>query len=205
MAGPKRKKRPSTGELAERRAAIIQETREAIIKYGQEGGTKLVMEKYPDISRSTWHRYLRELGATPLDRAADAARKAARNLPASPPPEYIAKHPGEARRNMDFLGRLEHLYSDAEMLRAYSMTKGADGADKIKIPTFFAQSIKLRSELLDNALKAMAQVWDLQRMQGFYELIMKEIGDADPETQKRILVRLQELNARVGMTMDTMA
>jgi hypothetical protein len=189
-------------EALSNKAEVLQELREAIHKYGQEAGPKLVREKYPEISKPTWYRYLNQVAASPMEVAASKARGAARHLPAAPAPEYIAAKPVEARQNIDMLSRLESLYADAELLRAYSMTRDVDGNEKIKIPTFFSQSIKLRADLLDNALRAMAQVWDLQRMQKLHDLIIEEVGKADPETQKRITAALKDLDARVGITME---
>lgn len=186
----------------ERKREVMAQLRQAIQRYGEEAGIQMVREAYPDIHKSTWHRYRKELLATPMDVALKEARRVAKSLPTAPPPQYIEKKPGEAKKNMDFLGRLESLYADAEMLRGYSVITDNNGKEKIRVPTFFAQSVKLRSDLLESALKALAQVWDLQRMQGLYDLILEEIGNADPETQRRITERLQELNDRAGLTME---
>lgn len=185
----------------EKRDEVFQALREAIGKYGLEAGPKLVREAYPDVPNGTWYRWLREISASPKEVAVQKARKAARNLPAAPPPEYIAEKPAEARRNIDFMSRLENLYSDAEMLREFSVTKTEDG-EKIRVPLFFEKSIRLRADLLDSALQALAQVWDLQRMQRLHDLILQEIGKADPETQKRITAALKELDDKVGITME---
>lgn len=192
MAGTKNPKRDE----------VFQALREAIAKYGLEAGPVLVREKYPDVANGTWYRWLKEVSASPMEVAAAKARGAARNLPAAPPPEYVAERPVEARKNIDMLSRLEALYADAEMLRAYSVIQDENGREKIRVPTFFAQSIKLRADLLDNALRALAQVWDLQRMQRLHDLIMEEIGKADPETQQRITAALKELDEKIGITME---
>lgn len=189
----------SSNKEVDQREDVILAIKAAIHKYGIEAGPKIAREQYPDVPRSTWYRYLKAAQASPIDVAVAQAKKASKHLPAAPSPAYIAEKPVEARKNIDMMSRLESLYADAEMLRAYAMTP--DG-ERIRVPTFFAQSIKLRADLLETALKAVQEVWDLQRMQRFYDTILDEIGNVDPELQRRIVERLQELNEKMGLTME---
>jgi len=186
----------------DKKPEVLQELREAIKKYGAEAGPTLVRERHPDIAKPTWYRWLREVAASPMDVAAAKARGAANHLPASPSPSYIAERPVEARKNIDIMARWQELYSDAEMMRAAAVTTDADGNEKVKIPMFFAQSVKLRLDLLNGALNAMSQMWDMQRIQKLHDLVLEEIGKADPETQKRITAALKDLDDRIGITME---
>ena len=201
---PKKSKKSQASKDAEtRKTDIMLEVKFAIEKYGVEAGPKLIREKYPDVSKPTWYRWLREVRAHPLDAAIDKARKLAeKRLPAVPSPQYLAEKPHESRKNIDMLTRLEALYADAELLRAHAVMTDKNGNDIVRNPMFFSQSIRLRSDLLDNALRALAQVWDLSRMQRLHDLILTEIGKADPDTQRRITAALKELDDRVGITMD---
>jgi hypothetical protein len=72
----------------------------------------------------------------------------------------------------------------------------------INNPAAFDKSIVRRAGLLETAIKAVQEVWDLRQMQNFYEIVIEEIGRESPETQRRIMVRLAELNSRQGMTMS---
>lgn len=185
----------------EQQDQIMAELREAIAKYGPEAGPKLVRERYPDsvVSKPTWYRWLRKLNASPLDvavlSAKQAAKKAGKSLPVAPPPQYMIDRPTEARGNVKFMTRLEHLYQDAELLRAWSMTE--DG-QKIRVPAFFAQSVKLRSDLLERALQALQQIYDLEYMQKFYDTVVSEIAKTDPEAARTIMEKLQKLNEERG-------
>ena len=196
-------KRRSPIAADEFRREVLQALREAVKKYGEEAAPKIVREKYPNtmVSKATWYRWLAEVQIHPKQVNARDSIKLAKSLPAAPPAAYISDKPTEARKNINLLTRLEDLYSDAEMLRAHSVTQKED-REVIRLPSFFAQSIKLRSDLLDNALAAMAQVWDLKRMQDLYELVMREVGKADPETQKRIIEGLRELNLGSGVSLE---
>ncbi len=204
----------------ELRAQVIQELREAIKKYGVEAAPKLIRERYPDVPRPTWYRWLKEVAASPMDIAIDTAKKAAKQLPAAPSPSYLVDKPVEARAGIDFMGRLERLYADAEklaydgeMLRDYSVvrTTDEDGNERtrIKIPAFFSNSIKLRGDsiglrasLLETAVKTIQQFYDLRRMQQFYDTILEEIAAESPEVAARITERLARLNSEMGITAD---
>ena len=200
MSGAKR------GRKSERKDMAVQELRQAIDKYGKEGGVKIVRETYPDVPRATWKAWVDAANAGPMDIAVEKAVKAAKHLPAAPSPAYIAEKPVEARQGINFMERLEFLYADAEMLRAYSTRKvtTADGveSEKIHIPTFFAQSIKLRSDLLETAVRTVQQFYDLRRMQQFYDSVLEEIAAESPEVAQRITERLARLDAEIGMTVN---
>lgn len=130
----------------------------------------------------------------------------ARHIPAAPSPAYIARNGEAGLQNLDFVVEIQALYKDAQLLRAYSMTQRTDPesgevTEAIKNPVMFDKSVARRATLLETAIRAVQEIWDLRTMQNFYEIVIEEIGRADPETQKRILERLAELNARQGMTM----
>jgi hypothetical protein len=194
-------------EKNELRAQVIQELRESIKKYGLEAGPKLVRERYPDVPRANWYRWLNAVAASPMEVAVDAAVKAvAKHLPAAPPPSYINERPVEARQGINFMERLEHLYDDAEMLRAWSTSKVTDAAgresERIKVPQYFSQSIKLRSDLLETAVRTVQQFYDLRRMQQFYDSVLEEIAAESPEVAQRIAERLSKLDSELGMTVN---
>lgn len=131
----------------------------------------------------------------------------AKHLPASPRPEYIARNGEAGLATLDFVAEIHALYADAKKLRAYSVSQGVDPAtgeevEKIKNPMAFDRSIVRRADLLETAIKAVQEVWDLRTMQAFYETIIEEIGKVSPEVQQKIMHRLAELNARAGMTLS---
>lgn len=188
-----------------RQQRAIQEMREAITKYGRAAGEALIRERYPDVSRSTWLRWRKAVVVSPIDIAAerirDALPTAADVLPAAPSPAMIARNRTEGGKTLDFMARFEELYGDAELLRDYASGVDADGHRKVKIPTFFAQSIGLRSNLLERWIQAMNLMFDAKHMQGLYEAIVEEIGAADPEIARRIMERLALLNEERGFTL----
>lgn len=188
---------------SDRKATAVQALREAIKKYGIEAGPKVVKEQYPDIPRATWHRWLKEVAATPMEQAIDTAKKAAAQLPASPSPAYLCEKPVESRQNLDVMGKVHRMFSDAEMLRAYSVAIEHEGSQEvISDPVFFSKSIDLRGSVLELAIKALGQVYEYERMQRQFDAIMTAILEESPETAKRITERLAVLNSEMGITID---
>lgn len=135
----------------------------------------------------------------------DGTFKIAKHLPAAPSPNYIARNGERGMAQIDFVSEIHELYADAKKLRAFavSVVQDADtGEDieKIKNPVVFDKSIARRADLLETAIKAVQEVWDLRMMQNFYETIIEEIGHESPECQRRIMDRLAELNKQQGFT-----
>lgn len=131
----------------------------------------------------------------------------AKHLPASPSPNYIARNGEAGLQTLDFVAEIHALYGDATKLRNYALSVSTDEAtgekvEKIKNPAAFDKSIVRRANLLETAIKAVQEVWDLRTMQAFYETIIEEIGRESPEVQRRIMQRLADLNAKAGMTMS---
>lgn len=140
-----------------------------------------------------------------IEARANKTEHIARHIPAAPSPTYIARTGEAGLQALDFVAEIHKLYSDASMLRTFSMIVGKDEAgnetEKIKNPAMFDKSIARRAGLLETAIKAVQEVWDLRQMQNFYQLIIEEIGMESPEAQRRIMVRLAELNSKSGMTL----
>lgn len=190
-----------------------------------------VLDAFPQIGIATKWRLIREAKAADVPRPelinaraklvqkvkklpADLRRQEAedngtqhiaRQLPAAPSPHYIAKTGERGLQTLDFVAEIHALYADANMLRAFAISTvtAEDGttSEKIKNPAAFDKSIGRRADLLETAIKAVQEVWDLRTMQNFYETIIEEIGKESPEAQRRIMERLAVLNGQRGFTM----
>ncbi|HEX5678714.1 MAG TPA: hypothetical protein VFX91_12180, partial [Alcanivorax sp.] len=160
-------------------------------------------KQFPNVPKATFYRWIKavkQLLGTDQQELTESARyalEASDHLPVAPSPEYVAKTGANGKSNMDFMQRLDQLYGDAELLREFGVRDG-----KVVSPKFFGQSINLRRSLLETALKAMAEVWDLRQMQAFYDVVLDEIAKESPECAQRILDRLRDLNAETGMTYE---
>ena len=192
-------------EETEYRINAINEILACIAEYGIEAGPRLARKNHKDVPRSTWYKWLEEAKATPMDRSIAAAKKAAKHLPATPAPDYISERPIESRKNINYMQQIDKLMSDAEMLRAYSMTRDATGAEVIRSAKIFDRSISLRIGVLESAVKTLSQIYEFKRMQHFYDLIVEEIAKESPDTAERIVARLQELDNVTGITINARA
>ncbi len=151
----------------------------------------------------------RKLKGVKVDRDEDAKANGtveiAKHIPAAPSPAYIAENGMAGLQKLDIAIEIQRLYADAMKLRdfAVAIRRDPSGAERevIKNPVVFEKQIIRRTNLLETALRAVQEVWDLRMMQEFYEAVIDEIGKADPATQRRIMERLSELNSRTGMTM----
>jgi hypothetical protein len=202
----------------ERKREICNLIKYHLVSVGQSSMEELC-KTFTDISRPTFYRLLKEIRENGdsdapiigearkrvkkiIERNEEIVGKIKDNLPATPSPAIVAEKGGdEIGAQVNFLARLEHLYQDAEKLRNYSMAMGEDGSEKIKNPHFFTISIKQRRDLLETAIHAMQEVYSLERMQQFYNIIIEEVGKVDKNLQKDILKRLREVNNQYGISM----
>ena len=137
---------------------------------------------------------------------AQATLAIAKNIPMAPPPDYLEgscrRHPPVKMQRIDFLAGITRVYADAERMRAFSMKDDPNDPDgeSIKNPMYFDASIKRRLDVLTGAVQVMREIWDLQRMEDFYNAIIDVIGEVDPTTQVKLMTKLKDLNAKHGMT-----
>jgi hypothetical protein len=135
-------------------------------------------------------------------RAAEAKRRGisdmVRNIPSAPAPAVVSRN-GTAVSKLDFLAELDLLFLDAHVLRDWSVRREGD-RKRVTNPRMFDRSISRRLELLTTAIAAQKELWDLQRMEGFYTAIIDAIAAEAPDCARRIQERLNELDARTGMT-----
>lgn len=180
----------------------------------QDGGAldrKAICDQFPEIPPNTIWTWCKRLSLKqPTRKEMNAAAQSIRDraaagvtdhLPAVPAPAALARDGGKALRRLDFGVEIPKLYADAEMLRAFAVKDTEDG-ERIRNPVAFEKSIKARASLIETSLKVLEQVWDMRMMQRFNELIIEEIGRESPECQRRILVRLAQLNEKHGINLN---
>lgn len=177
-----------------------------LLSEGNEDGLKKLRDSYHGVPVASWYRWIHSVKelighvdqkTQRLTESAAIAMEIGEHLPAAPSPSYVDKK--GAAGNMDFMQRLESLYDDAETLRKFSMD---EKTGRIKLPKYLTQSVSLRQKLLETALKAMQEVWDLRRMQNFYDIVLENISQESPECAMRIMERLKKLNSEIGMTFE---
>ena len=180
--------------------------------------------KFPDVSRATFFRYVKDIKEDMEARASDigtaelrAMQKRIRsktatpdttkrtlkaNVPVSPSPAAIVGLGSGAEEVFNFMAHFNQLLADTQMLRAASVAITPEGQEKLKNPMLMDKSIGRRVDLIETWLRSQDMIWNFERMQQLYQVIIEEVGRADPDTQQAILARIRTLNNRTGMTVD---
>lgn len=188
-------------------------------------GWDAVMQRFPDVSASTFHRLVKDVREQITNEAAEdspmavklaqkqirsrrpldlekVASETAMQIPCTPSPAIIASKRDRGLAYLRVLGVMDGVLADGEKIRAWSVAVDPDGNERIKNPTFFLKSASLRMATAKGYLDALAQAYDMEKMQEFYAVVMEEIGKASPEVQLAILSRLRAANAAHAMTVE---
>lgn len=181
-------------------------------------------EKFPNVSRATFFRYVKDIKEDMEARASDigtaelrAMQKRIRsqtqtpestkrtmkaNVPASPSPAALVELGSGASEVFNFMAHFNQLLADTQMMRSASVAVTEDGKERLKNPMLMDKSIGRRVDLIETWLRSQDMIWNFERMQQLYHAIIDEVGKADPDTQQAILARIRTLNNRTGMTVD---
>ncbi len=187
---------------------------EHMAKHKSGGGPicwKAIRASHPNIKEQSLHRFIRAFRESPdsIKEAISAIQKRkprkplkkhvddiVSNLPVAPSPAYVTHH-GET--NLDLLGKWKSIYARLEDMiqRQYR----EDGS--IKNPKVVNASIANEIKMLDTALRAIDQVWNLKQQQFYFDLVFAAIMEESPECMVKIRDRLAVANAKYGISIDT--
>jgi len=121
-------------------------------------------------------------------------------LPGSEPANGLT--PGEARRSLNLIGRLEELWQDCLMVRKHAIKTNDQSGEEIKLLKAFCQSINMRNGIIGNVLAALEKLWNMQKMQDFHDAVIDEVRKESPECAARIVARMTRLAAASGVQDD---
>ena len=183
-----------------------------------------VMERFPDVSRSTFFRYVKECRETvervAMEEGPGALRVAQKiiranveppqktqeriraHLPTAPSPAIVAQSPQAAISAFNFFAFFDKIVRDVELSRGTAVVTNEDGTERVKNPVLLDRNIARRLSIIETYLHSVETVYNMERIRELYELIIEEVGKADPEIQQAVLVRLRELDNRRGITMN---
>jgi hypothetical protein len=182
------------------RSAVKADIRSHLLA-GRTDGWKSVQKKYPEISKATFFRYRREVELSltggnldPDQEAADASAddaslasvKIART--ASEMTTFPIKSPREIAQGY------QELFADSQRMRAYAL----DSKGKVRDPVAFSRSVKMRENALGCIFMSRRELWDMERIEQFYNTIIDVIGEADPEMQRAMMRKLHDFNKFLG-------
>lgn len=148
-------------------------------------------------------RIEKRLNGRPTMRQEEARAKGlehiAAQIPAAPPPAFIAKTGIKQLERLDIFEELTILFSDARLLRESSIRiDKATGRETVYNPRTFDKSISRRLEILATSIATQKELWDLQRMETFYTTIIETIASCAPEVAQEIQRKLAALHIHVG-------
>ena len=129
-------------------------------------------------------------------------KKVKAHLPAAPSPAVIAAGGQDAIAAFNFFGFFNSIVRDAELSRGIAITVNEDGTEKVKNPVMLDRNLARRLNILDTYLKSVETVYNMDRIRELYDLIIEEVGKADPDVQQSVLVRLRDLDNKRGITMN---
>lgn len=206
----------------DKKTEIIAAMREHLLLVGPRDYEAL-QDKFPDVSRPTFYRYLK-IAREALESAAAADSPAAlrmaqarihsqvaqpaktmaavkAHMPVMPSPAVIAGDPGAASQAFKFFAFFQSIVEDADLLRSTAVVVDADGKQKVRNPAMLDKVITRRLGIAQTYLNAFEAVYNAERIQQLYEVIVEEVGKASPEVQMAVLAVMRELDNKRGLTM----
>lgn len=206
----------------EQKSVITNEIRDHILIEGPRNWDGL-MAKYPDVSRATFWRLVKETRERMENQAAGEGPGAVReiqkrirervatpdqikekvkaHLPVAPSPAVVAAAPQDAMEAFNFFAFFNQIVEDSMLARNQNIKVNPDGTTKIVNPMMFDRNLSQRRNLLNSYTQAVDTIYNMERIRDLYDMIIEAIGEASPEIQQVVLAKLRNLNNRVGMTM----
>lgn len=194
---------------------------QALLQDGPDGLYERMKDQFPEVSRATFYRHLKEVREEMESRASDIGTAELRtmqkrirahvvtpeikkgikaNLPVAPSPASLVDMGDGITEVFNFVAHFNRLLNDADMLRSAAVRVADDGTEKLNNPVLMDKSISRRVELIETWLRSQNMIWNLETIQQLYQAVIEEVGKVDPTVQQAILTRIRTLNNRTGMT-----
>lgn len=205
------------------KAEIKQEIAKHLSLNGPNGWDALLAGR-PSMSRATMYRYIKEVREEMEDDASNTPgadikamqrriraktdspermeKQMKTHMPVTPSPAVLLGLGKSADDVFSFIGCFNQLMADSHMLRSAAVSTNDDGTEKLKNPSLMDKSICRRLDLMETWLKSQDMIWNIEKIQDLYHLIIDEVGKVDAHTQQAILTRIRALNNKRGMTID---
>ena len=141
------------------------------------------------------------------DALANAVERAqavvARHLQAAPSPALFMRMGADADVKITLVAAIDEIWSDLQLIRAHAFECDGSDGHRLKSPKILGESAKSRVAVLESAVRLMKEIYDFAGLRRMYEailnIIISELAEA-PQTQARVLDRLQDLNNAQAMT-----
>ena len=183
---------------------------QSLLQDGPDGLYERLKDEFPEISRATFYRHLKDIREEMESRASDIGTAELRtmqkrirahvvtpeikkgikaNLPVAPSPAALVDMGDGITEVFNFMAHFNRLLKDADMLRTAAIRVAEDGTERMHNPV-----------LIETWLRSQNMIWNLEAIQQLYQAVIEEVGKADPAVQQAILARVRNLNNRTGMT-----
>lgn len=204
-----------------RKKEIVEAVRSHLMLHGPQRMGEL-KNQFQDVSRATFYRLVEKARAEMENQAAAQGAGALKmaqqrikarvettdkvqervkaQLPTAPSPAIVTGLGSAAGDIFDFMAYFRNIVDDADLLRSSLVTTDADGKTKVKNPVMFDRNIARRLDIIESWLHSQQLVYNLERIQELYKVVIEAVGQADPDTQRAILSRLRQLNKERGLT-----
>ncbi len=172
-------------------------------EHGVKKGVELARKQFPDVPHATWARWRQaavgNISETEAEAVVGLAPEVRANIPALQELAPTVDDPVPAtQRALNFWKILDELEQDAQLMREFALSKGADGKMKLRVPQALRDAHRMRCDLIRLALQQAEVAWSTERAAQFYQTIIDEIGAESPECQKRILARLHSVQSEAA-------
>jgi hypothetical protein len=101
--------------------------------------------------------------------------------------------------DVHYIAEIRSLMDDAKLLRAYSVRKNrTSGAEEIYNPVMFEKAMARRTAIVATAVRLVREICDQKSSEDFYRALVDAVSCESPAVRRRMMDRLQELNAPVA-------
>lgn len=200
---------PMTKTRSETKQEVMSKIRSALAQYGRAYDFALLLAEYPDVPKTTFYRWVRQIEGTgaPAAQAIAEAREAVRQdaVELGSESAVVARDLQSIAETMpvvatagDFSGlnigeiarRLHSCLMTAATLKNHAT--GEDG--KIRNPKLYLQASEHERRTLDTASRLADQIYDRNQLDQLFEAIFSRLRDRDPEVVRLILADLRAIN-----------
>lgn len=202
----------------DRKKEIKQRIVEALAQYGRQYDFAQLLAECPDVPKSSFYRWVRQLqaSAAPAEEARAAATAGVAQdvqvlgseaavvdrdlqLIAQEMPEVPTAAALTGLNMGQISGRLRGLLANAEAMKAHA--KGADG--KIRNPKLYLQASEHERKVLETASRLVEQSYDRHSVEQLHQALFARLRERDPIFVRTVLDDLEAINNAWGVSLKT--
>ena len=172
-------------------------------EHGVKTGLQLARRQFSGVPPATWARW-RQAAIGDARDAVDAeavvgmAPEVRAQIPTLRALAPVYDPVPATHKALNFWKMLDELQQDAQLMREFALSKGADGKIKLRVPPALRDAHRMLCDLVRLALAQAEVAWSTERAATFYQAVIDAIGEESPECQRRILARLHAVQGEAA-------